>query len=128
VADLLADSPLDHEQREFVLVGDGAQAVAVTASEACDVVLMDVQMPELDGFEATQLIRRRESISGGHLPIVAMTAHAMQGDHERCRAAGMDGYIAKPVKIQDLADALLPFCRARKGVASAAEQAQDAQR
>jgi CheY-like chemotaxis protein len=63
---------------------------------------MDVQMPELDGLEATVAIREKERTTGGHLPIVAMTAHAMQGDQERCLAAGMDGYISKPIDISQL--------------------------
>jgi CheY-like chemotaxis protein len=63
---------------------------------------MDVQMPELDGFEATAAIRAQERVSGGHIPIIAMTAHAMKGDQERCLAVGIDGYVTKPMKADDL--------------------------
>jgi CheY-like chemotaxis protein len=63
---------------------------------------MDVQMPEIDGFEATAMIRKLEEGTGTHLPVVAMTAHAMQGDKERCLAAGMDGYVSKPLNIKEL--------------------------
>jgi CheY-like chemotaxis protein len=62
-----------------------------------DVAIMDVQMPDVDGLTATGIIREREKASGGHLPIVAMTAHAMTGDRQRCLDAGMDGYLAKPI-------------------------------
>jgi CheY-like chemotaxis protein len=67
-----------------------------------DIVLMDVQMPEMDGFDATRLIREDEKASGTHMPIIALTAHAMQGDEERCLACGMDGYVTKPVKLGEL--------------------------
>jgi CheY-like chemotaxis protein len=66
-----------------------------------DLVLMDVQMPDMDGFEATRLIRQRES-GKRRVPVVALTAHAMQGDRERCLAAGMDGYVTKPVQSEQL--------------------------
>jgi CheY-like chemotaxis protein len=62
-----------------------------------DLALVDIQMPEADGFEVTAAIRRHEAQHGGHLPIIAMTAHAMKGDAENCRAAGMDGYVSKPI-------------------------------
>jgi two-component system, sensor histidine kinase and response regulator len=84
-------------------VEDGSEAVAALAADSSlDVVLMDVQMPRMGGFEATQVIRQREASSGRHVPIVALTAHAMQGDRERCLAAGMDGYLPKPIDVDDL--------------------------
>ena len=74
----------------------------MTDKEKFDCVLMDVQMPILDGFGATAEIRNRERTSGGHLPIIAMTARAMAGDMERCLASGMDGYLTKPIKANDV--------------------------
>ncbi len=79
-----------------------AQASASSAEPPFDVVLMDVQMPEMDGLEATATIRRAEEQTGGHVPIIAMTAHAMKGDRDRFLAAGMDGYVAKPVRPHEL--------------------------
>ena len=80
--------------------------MAACESDQFDVVLMDVEMPELDGYQATRAIRRREEASGRHLPIIAMTAHAMSGDREKCTSSGMDGYVAKPVRQKDLYEAL----------------------
>jgi CheY-like chemotaxis protein len=82
---------------EVTVVGDGRAAVEAIAEGTFDVVLMDVQMPEMDGFEATAQIRAREKTTGGHLRIIAMTANAMMGDRERCLRAGMDGYASKPL-------------------------------
>jgi CheY-like chemotaxis protein len=86
------------------LVANGKHAVAAWEAESFDLVLMDIQMPEMDGFEATKAIRERElrSANGNHIPIVAMTAHALKGDQERCLAAGMDAYVSKPIRTSEL--------------------------
>jgi signal transduction histidine kinase/ligand-binding sensor domain-containing protein/CheY-like chemotaxis protein len=89
-----------------VVVGDGREALAVLERQSFDLVLMDVQMPEMDGLEATAAIREKEAKTGAHLPIIAMTAHAMKGDRERCLAAGMDAYVAKPIHVEELFEAM----------------------
>jgi len=75
------------------VAGNGKEALAVLERQSFDLVFMDVQMPEMDGLEATAAIRDKEKRSGKHLPVIAMTAHAMVGDRERCLAAGMDDYL-----------------------------------
>ena len=100
---------LEKRGHTVVLVGDGRAAVDRLERESFDLVLMDVQMPVMDGVEATAAIRARELKTGGWLPIVAMTAHAMKGDREKYLAAGMDGYISKPVQKQALWDVVEEF-------------------
>jgi CheY-like chemotaxis protein len=92
------------EKRGHVVkaVENGRKALEALAADHYDLVLMDLQMPELDGFETTAAIRERERESGKHIPIVALTAHAMKGDRERCLARGMDGYVSKPIQMSDL--------------------------
>jgi two-component system sensor histidine kinase/response regulator len=85
-----------------VVAANGKQAVSAFEAQSFDVILMDAQMPEMDGFEATAAIRHKEMTAGTHVPIIAITAHAMKGDRERCLSAGMDGYVSKPVQAEEL--------------------------
>jgi len=88
---------LQNNGHEVVLAQTGQEALDQLEKFSFDVVLMDVQMPQLDGLVATSIIREQERKSGLHVPIIATTAHAMKGDRERCLAAGMDGYLSKPI-------------------------------
>ena len=97
---------LEKQGHRVVLAGDGLKAISLWENEGFDVIFMDVQMPEMGGFEATAIIREREKTTGQHIPIVAMTAHAMKGDRERCLKAGMDDYIPKPARIDLLRETL----------------------
>jgi PAS domain S-box-containing protein len=98
----VAATMLKKRGHRVVLASNGREALDAFDRQSIDLILMDVQMPEIDGFEATELIRDREKANGGHTPIVAMTAHAMKGDRERCLAAGMDDYVSKPIREADL--------------------------
>ncbi len=98
----LAVALLERQGHTVVVAGNGREAVAMLETRPFDLVLMDVQMPEMDGLEATSLIRTREKQTGVHIPIVAMTAHALKGDRERCLDAGMDDYISKPIRTEEL--------------------------
>jgi signal transduction histidine kinase/DNA-binding response OmpR family regulator len=102
----LAVALLEEQGHQVTLAQNGRDAVAAAESQRFDLVLMDVQMPEMDGLEATARIRAVEKSRGVHVPILAMTAHALQGDRERCLAAGMDGYVAKPIRRRELFDAI----------------------
>jgi signal transduction histidine kinase/DNA-binding response OmpR family regulator len=102
VNQLLAVRMLEKRGHRITLARNGREAVAAVQAEAFDLVLMDIQMPEMDGFEATAAIRQSERGTGRHQPIVAMTAHAMKGDDQRFVDAGMDGYLAKPIRGPEL--------------------------
>jgi two-component system sensor histidine kinase/response regulator len=102
----LATRLLEKRGHRVTVANNGQEAIAHLQKSSFDLVLMDVQMPLVDGLEATRLIRKQEKETGIHQPIVALTAHAVKGDQERCEAAGMDGYLAKPIRPEEL-DAVL---------------------
>jgi len=102
----LAVRLLERQGHTVEVAGDGREALETLAKQSFDLVMMDVQMPEMNGFEVTAAIRSRERENGGHLPIIAMTAHAMKGDRERCFEAGMDGYMSKPIRVKDLLETI----------------------
>jgi len=102
VNQMLTSRLIEKRNHEVTIVGDGREALAALEKDHFDLVLMDVQMPGVDGLQATAAIREKEQSSAGHLPIIAMTAHAMKGDRERCLAAGMDGYVPKPIRPSEL--------------------------
>ena len=103
---------------DSVLARDGQEALVLATTQSFDVILMDVQMPVMDGLAATQAIRKSEKASGRHVPIFAITARAMKGDDELCLRAGMDGYISKPIRFSDLENALASVGKASPSVTS----------
>ena len=102
----LAVALLQKYGNTVVVANNGREALAALETQKFDFVLMDVQMPEMDGLEATTLLRQREKEKGGHIPVIAMTAYAMKGDRERCLAAGMDDYVSKPIHAETLFDTI----------------------
>ena len=118
---ILAMRLLERQGYRVVVAENGREAIAALDREQFDLVLMDVQMPEMDGLEAARAIRLRERETGGHLPIIALTSHAMKGDRERCLEAGMDDYVSKPIRTQDLfatIEAQLLASRSKKDLTS----------
>src|SRR5712692_3756976 len=107
----LAVRLLEKRGHKVVVAGNGLEALAALKKESFDQVFMDVQMPEMDGYEATAAIREAERDSGRHQPVIALTAHAMKGDREKCLAAGMDGYLSKPIRPQELDEVLEEYLR-----------------
>jgi CheY-like chemotaxis protein len=110
---------------QVVVAQTGEDALNALATEKFDLVLMDVQMPEMDGFAATREIRRKEQGSHERLPVIAMTAHAMKGDRESCLEAGMDDYLAKPINRVELQQAIERAMKLRKEEVSAQSSAFD---
>ncbi|HVQ74481.1 MAG TPA: response regulator, partial [Candidatus Binatia bacterium] len=106
VNQLVARRLLERAGHTVTVVANGREALAAAERQTFDAIFMDVQMPEMDGYEATAGIRARERATGGHVPIIALTAHAMKGDAERCLAAGMDAYVTKPIRPDELVQAL----------------------
>jgi two-component system sensor histidine kinase/response regulator len=109
VNQMVALAILEKRGHSVVVVNNGLEALAALEKEEFDLVLMDVQMPEMDGFETTAAIRTKEASSGTRIPIIAMTAHAMKGDRERCLESGMDSYVSKPVSADELFRAIESF-------------------
>ena len=102
---------LEKARHIVVVAGNGKETLRLLEKQPFDLILMDVQMPEMDGFEATAAIREKEKRTGEHMPIIAMTAYAMTGDRERCIAAGMDSYITKPINAPELLDLVAVYGR-----------------
>ncbi len=111
----LATRMLEKRNHTVTVVLNGKEALAALKKEAYDLALMDMQMPEMDGFEATRILREQEKSTGKHLPVIAMTALAMNGDRERCLEAGMDGYLSKPIRPQELDTALDALVELKEG-------------
>lgn len=105
----VAASLLEKQGHSVRITNNGREALAALDQQEFDVVLMDMQMPEMDGLEATREIRRRELRTQEHIPIIAMTAAAMKGDRERCLHSGMDGYVSKPFRVHELMDVIESF-------------------
>ncbi len=119
----LATRLLEKRGHRVAVAANGREALEALDKESFDLVFMDLQMPEVDGFEATAALREKEKGSGVHQPVIALTAHAMKGDRERCLAAGMDGYLSKPIKPQELDEILESYVARRMEAENAPETA-----
>jgi signal transduction histidine kinase/DNA-binding response OmpR family regulator len=125
VNQVVATKTLQKMGHSIVVANNGSEALSMLATEPFDLVLMDVQMPEVDGLTATRKIREHEKQTHVHLPIIAMTAHAMTGDRERCLNAGMDGYVSKPINAEQLEQAIASVVT--PGIGSIADSAKTKQ-
>jgi two-component system sensor histidine kinase/response regulator len=113
----LATRLLEKRGHRVTVTANGREALDALEKGTYDLVLMDLQMPEMDGFQATAALRASEKHNGTHVHVVALTAHAMKGDRERCLAAGMDGYLSKPIRPQELDNLLASYLARRAGTA-----------
>jgi CheY-like chemotaxis protein len=102
VNQLVVTRLMEKQGHTVTVTASGREAIAALNRDTFDVILMDIHMPELDGLQATRMIRAREQYTGFHIPIIAVTAFAMKGDAEKCLNAGMDAYIAKPIQASEL--------------------------
>jgi signal transduction histidine kinase/CheY-like chemotaxis protein len=123
----LATRLLEKRGHRVTIANNGREAVEALEANVFDLVFMDVQMPEMDGLEATGIVRKKEMATGKHQPIIALTAHAMKRDQEKCLAAGMDGYLTKPIRPQDL-DVVLQRYLALRGADTQARSVQETER
>ena len=114
----LAVRLLEKRGHTVFIAETGRAALGALETESFDLIMMDVQMPEMDGIEATEAIREHEKTTGKHIPIIAMTANAMMGDKERCLAAGMDAYVSKPIQIKELLAVIESFLPAVPEISS----------
>jgi two-component system sensor histidine kinase/response regulator len=121
----LASRMLEKRNHTVSVVSNGKEALAALEKSNFDLVLMDMQMPGMDGFETTAILRQQESSTGRHQPVIAMTALAMNGDRERCMAVGMDGYISKPIRPQELDEALDRYLASKEEAMTLTDQAFD---
>ncbi|MBI3650722.1 MAG: response regulator [Acidobacteria bacterium] len=117
---MLATKMLENRGHTLVVAGNGREALTVYEQEAFDLILMDVQMPEMNGLEATSIIRRKEAGTSKHTPIIAMTARAMKGDREECFAAGMDAYLTKPIQFGEFFETIETLLANSQGQAAQA--------
>jgi signal transduction histidine kinase/DNA-binding response OmpR family regulator len=118
----LATRLLEKRGHSVVVASSGGEALAAFENEKFDLILMDLQMPEMDGYETTAAIRKQEKGGGNHVQIVALTAHAMKGDREKCLAGGMDGYLSKPIRPQGLDELLESHLARRRGATNEMER------
>jgi signal transduction histidine kinase/DNA-binding response OmpR family regulator len=126
VNQMVACGLLEQAGHTVEIANNGAEVAPMLADRAFDAILMDIQMPVMDGFQATAAIREKEKLSGGHIPIVAMTAHALAGYRERCLSAGMDGYVTKPIRLDLLLEELACISKVQ-AVAPSVRAVEDAQ-
>ncbi|MBI3670698.1 MAG: PAS domain S-box protein [Acidobacteria bacterium] len=117
VNQVLAVRLLEKRGHSVTVVENGKKVLATLEQQPFDLLLMDVQMPEMDGFETTAVIRERERATGAHVPIIAMTAYAMEGDQQRCLAAGMDAYVSKPIQAKELLETVEAVIRSAESYA-----------
>jgi CheY-like chemotaxis protein len=118
----LATRMLEKRGHRVVLARNGREALEALEKASFDLIFMDVQMPEMDGFQATAAIREKETTTGEHMPVIALTAHAMKGDREKCLAGGMDGYLTKPIRPRELDDVLESYLARRAELVTAGAQ------